>query len=78
MISWIMGERRKLFSFTFWCISMIGVAVWNGIIQCVNMLNMADEIVEKMNLLLEYYKYHNEIPRLFMVKLSEEMSKYTK
>ena len=38
----------------------------------------ADEVIEKMKLLLEYYKYHNEIPRLFMVKLSDEMSKYNK
>lgn len=29
-----------------------------------------------MVLLVEYYKYHNEIPRFFMPKLSDQLSKY--
>lgn len=37
---------------------------------------MLDEIRDKVQLFTEYYKYHNEIPRLFMDKISNIMSKY--
>lgn len=33
--------------------------------------------MDKLQLFTEYYKYHNEIPRFFMPKLSDMMSKYS-
>ncbi|CAD8208419.1 unnamed protein product [Paramecium octaurelia] len=34
------------------------------------------EIATKLTLLTEYYKYHNEIPRCFLLKLADIMSNY--
>ncbi|CAD8105930.1 unnamed protein product [Paramecium sonneborni] len=37
---------------------------------------LANEVKDKLQLFTEYYKYHNEIPRFFMHKISNLMSNY--
>jgi len=34
-----------------------------------------DEIPNKIHLLTEYYRFHNEIPRMFMIPESDIMNK---
>jgi len=34
------------------------------------------EYREKLPLLIEYYKFHNEIPRMFMMPISEMLNKF--
>ncbi|KAM3128073.1 hypothetical protein pb186bvf_019836 [Paramecium bursaria] len=49
---------------------------FNDITECLRRTYQKAESFEKLGLLTEYYKYHNEIPRLFMPNLSEVMNNY--
>ncbi|CAD8097422.1 unnamed protein product [Paramecium primaurelia] len=49
---------------------------YNENLEYLRRFYFANEIRDKLQLFTEYYKYHNEIPRLFMDKISNIMSNY--
>ena len=55
--------------------TMNGYAVSTLKVKDKYLSNNIEEQTNKVKLLTEYYRFHNEIPRLFMLPISEIMNK---